>query len=112
MGLDDVATRGYLSAMRTVGIKALKDQLSEHVQRAAAGETIQITDRGRVVAELVPPGRCDIPFLEGEPVLADLVRRGLARGPLAPPGPLPTRLGPLVSHEQLMTDLATDRADR
>ena len=40
--------------MRTVGLKILKNKLSEYVRLAAAGETIVITDRGRSVAEIVP----------------------------------------------------------
>src|SRR5262249_6207413 len=53
--IDKVASRGYLSEMRSVGLKVLKNKLSEFVRLAAAGETVVITDRGRVVAELVPP---------------------------------------------------------
>lgn len=41
--------------MRTVGRKTPKNKLSEHVRRAESGETVFIADRGRVVAELVPP---------------------------------------------------------
>jgi antitoxin (DNA-binding transcriptional repressor) of toxin-antitoxin stability system len=41
--------------MRAVGVKVLKNRLSEFVKLAAAGETILVTDRERVVAELVPP---------------------------------------------------------
>jgi prevent-host-death family protein len=37
-----------------VGIRELKAKLSEHLQRAADGETIVVTDRGRPVARLVP----------------------------------------------------------
>ena len=40
--------------MQTVGIKALKNNLSEYIRAAEAGETVQVTDRGRVVAEIVP----------------------------------------------------------
>lgn len=43
-----------LSAASTVGIRALKQNASEVVSRAAAGATITITDRGRPVAQLVP----------------------------------------------------------
>ncbi len=52
--VDDVASRGYLTSMHTVGLKILKNKLSEYVRLAAAGETVVITDRNRVVAELVP----------------------------------------------------------
>ena len=38
----------------SVGIKVLKNKLSEYV-RLAASETVLVTDRDRVVAELVPP---------------------------------------------------------
>ena len=40
--------------MRAVGIKALKNKLSEYVRVAADGETILVTHRDRVVAELGP----------------------------------------------------------
>jgi prevent-host-death family protein len=38
----------------TVGIRELKAHLSEYVARAAAGEEIVVTDRGRPIARLVP----------------------------------------------------------
>jgi len=38
-----------------VGLKVLKNKLSEHVRAAAAGETVLVTDRDRVVAEPIPP---------------------------------------------------------
>jgi antitoxin (DNA-binding transcriptional repressor) of toxin-antitoxin stability system len=41
--------------MRVVGIKVLKNRLSEYVRLAERGETILVTDRDRVVAELGPP---------------------------------------------------------
>ena len=41
--------------MRAVGLKVLKNKLSEYVRLAQGGETILVTDRDRVVAELVPP---------------------------------------------------------
>jgi antitoxin (DNA-binding transcriptional repressor) of toxin-antitoxin stability system len=75
--------------MRAVGIKVLKNRLSEYVRAAADGETILVTDRDRVVAELGPPhaGRSAI---ASDAVLADLVRRGW----LSPPtGDLPGHVG-------------------
>ncbi|MBI2073530.1 MAG: type II toxin-antitoxin system prevent-host-death family antitoxin [Gemmatimonadetes bacterium] len=42
--------------MTSVGIRNLKNHLSRYVRRVAAGERVRVTDRGRVVAELVPPG--------------------------------------------------------
>ena len=37
-----------------VGIRDLKSKLSEHLKRAAAGEIITVTDRGRPIATLGP----------------------------------------------------------
>lgn len=43
--------------MKAVGIKTLKAKLSEYVRLAKAGETILITEREDVVAELRPARR-------------------------------------------------------
>lgn len=44
-----------------VGVRELKAKLSAMVQRAAAGEVITVTDRGRPVAVLgPPPARIDL----------------------------------------------------
>ncbi|HEX9285785.1 MAG TPA: type II toxin-antitoxin system prevent-host-death family antitoxin, partial [Thermoanaerobaculia bacterium] len=41
--------------MRSVGLKVLKNKLSEYVRLVGNGESVLITDRDRVVAELIPP---------------------------------------------------------
>jgi antitoxin (DNA-binding transcriptional repressor) of toxin-antitoxin stability system len=63
--------------MKRVGIRELKDRLSEYVRCARRGETVLVTDRGQVVAEIAPPGRASRhPGLpEG---LLDMAERGLA----------------------------------
>lgn len=44
-----------------VAVRELKAKLSAYLKRAAAGERITITDRGRVVAMLVPvAGQADL----------------------------------------------------
>jgi prevent-host-death family protein len=43
--------------MKTVGLRELKNRLSAYVREVRAGEGVLVTDRGHVVAELVPPGR-------------------------------------------------------
>ncbi|MGH2401437.1 MAG: type II toxin-antitoxin system Phd/YefM family antitoxin [Candidatus Limnocylindria bacterium] len=40
--------------MKRVGIRELRQNASEYVRRAEAGETIEVTDRGRPVARLAP----------------------------------------------------------
>ena len=42
--------------MRTVGLRELKNRLSEYVREVRSGEGVLVTDRGEVVAELIPPG--------------------------------------------------------
>jgi len=57
--------------MRAVGIRELKNHLSEYVRRVRAGERLLVTDRGQVVAELRQPVD---PALEGDP-FPELARR-------------------------------------
>ena len=54
-----VTTSGYIMKreMKAIGIKRLKAQLSEYVRMAKAGETILVTERDEVVAELRPARR-------------------------------------------------------
>jgi prevent-host-death family protein len=40
--------------MSSVGIRELRQRASELIRRVEAGETIEITDRGRPVARLTP----------------------------------------------------------
>jgi prevent-host-death family protein len=41
--------------MKTVGLRELKNHLSAYVRHVRAGEAVAVTDRGEVVAELIPP---------------------------------------------------------
>jgi prevent-host-death family protein len=43
--------------MKTVGVRELKNRLSEYLRQAKSGEGVLVTDRGQVVAELTPPGQ-------------------------------------------------------
>jgi antitoxin (DNA-binding transcriptional repressor) of toxin-antitoxin stability system len=96
--------------MRTVGIKVLKNKLSEYVRLAAGGETVLVTDRERVVAELVPPQASRGPS-NVEAALSDLVASGLIAPPTMPGRGMPPSK-PIMSFEQLMIDLQQDRDDR
>ena len=81
--------------MKSVGIRELKNRLSEYLRRVRAGETVLVTDRGQAVAELKAPGQA--PILEHlQPELAVLAARGgVAIGGRNQPGVYPL-LGPLV----------------
>lgn len=94
--LTNVAARGYIERMRAVGVRDLKNRLSEYLRLVRNGEEILVTDRGEVIAELRQPSpRVALPY----PRLVDAVRRGRARlgapnrpdlyaalGPVMPPG--------------------------
>ena len=58
-----MTTGDYLSGMKAVGIKQLKARLSEYVRLVKAGETILVTDRDEVVAELRPARRQRAPAI-------------------------------------------------
>lgn len=64
--------------MKVVGIRELKNRLSEYVRLVRAGEEILVTDRGEVVAELRPPMQGESPA-EPHPGLARLARQGRLR---------------------------------
>jgi antitoxin (DNA-binding transcriptional repressor) of toxin-antitoxin stability system len=106
---DKVATGSYFVDMRSVGIKVLKNKLSEYVRLAASGETVLVTDRDRVVAELGPPrGSVGQPTAEAR--WAELIEQGIVT-PAKRRGPLP-RGEPVMSLEELMAELDKDREDR
>jgi antitoxin (DNA-binding transcriptional repressor) of toxin-antitoxin stability system len=65
--------------MRAVGIRELKNRLSHYVRLVEAGESVLVTDRGTVVAELRPPGRAAAADVDPDQArLAELARRGRA----------------------------------
>jgi antitoxin (DNA-binding transcriptional repressor) of toxin-antitoxin stability system len=97
--------------MRTVGIKVLKNKLSEYVRLASGGETVLIADRDRVVAELVPP-RDTRGGEVSDALLADLVRRGVLTPALLPPGSRPNPPARSARLAELLAELDADRADR
>jgi len=63
--------------MKTVGVRELKNRLSEYIRQVRSGESVLVTDRGEVVAALTPPGHGtadrDVPA-----ALLALAKRGLA----------------------------------
>ena len=108
-------TRSLLVAtfldMRAVGIKALNSRLSEYVRLAASGETVLVTDRDRVVAEIGPPRETRSPML-ADALLAEAVRKGWLTPPTLPATgepPTPERVAPLRT---LLGELDADRSER
>ena len=93
--------------MRAVGLKTLKNRLSEYVRLAANGETVLVTNRDRVVAELAPPraGRSEV---LADAMLAEAVRRGWVTPPPLVDDAAPPRK-PIMPFHALMDELEADR---
>ena len=84
--------------MADVGVRELKQHLSEYLERAARGESLTVTDRGRPKAILGPlPGR-------------DRIEQGIAEGWITPGagGPLPP-VEPRRGRMSVADALAEDR---
>jgi prevent-host-death family protein len=87
--------------MNRVGIRELKQNASAVIRRAAAGETIEVTDRGRPVARIVP--------LRASSVLDQMIAEGRAtRGKgdllrLKPHPPIPGK-----SLSQILAEMRDD----
>jgi prevent-host-death family protein len=70
-----------------IGIRELREGLSRALQRVRSGETMEVTDRGRPVARIVP-------IAHTSPGLTRLIEEGKlspprSRGTLPPPLDLP-----------------------
>lgn len=94
--------------MKAVGLRELKNRLSEYVRQVRDGEEVLVTDRGAVVAELGPPGRAALGGA-APAGLVDLAKRGLvtigapndaALYPKLPPVLPPGRLARLLDEER------------
>jgi prevent-host-death family protein len=80
-----------MQLVRTTGIRELKNQLSRFLRLVAAGETVLVTDRGKVVAQLLPPpAYLGVPEAAAHEALERLARAGRIRlGVGGPPSARP-----------------------
>jgi prevent-host-death family protein len=67
--------------MRAAGIREIKNKLSAYLRLVAEGETVLVTDRGRVVAQLAPPPTHAPPALSEDDALRRLAAIGKVRLP-------------------------------
>jgi prevent-host-death family protein len=67
--------------MRAAGVREIKNRLSEYLRLVAEGETVLVTDRGRVVAQLAPPPVHAPPALSENDALRRLAAAGKIRLP-------------------------------
>lgn len=78
--------------MASVGVRELRQRASELLRRVEAGETIEVTDRGRPVALLGPlPGRDPLEQLRAA---GEVISATASLDDLPPPLPLAPGLDP------------------
>jgi antitoxin (DNA-binding transcriptional repressor) of toxin-antitoxin stability system len=92
-------------SLRAVGLKTLKNKLSEYVRLAAGGETVLVTDRDRVVAEIGPPSPTRSVVLS-DALLFDAFRQGWMTPPISV-GRGPRQ--PVLTIDELLRNLQRDR---
>lgn len=92
--------------MRSVGIKVLKNKLSEYIRIASEGETVLVTDRDRVVAEITAPraGRSEV---VADALIAEAVRMGWITPPVLRHALTPRY--PVARLEEILEDLSEAR---
>lgn len=95
--------------MRSVGVKRLKNKLSEYIKLASQGETILVTDRDRVVAEITQPRPGRAERVE-DAALAEAVREGWITPPALRHFPMPRK--PVAPLAAVLGDLDEDREAR
>jgi prevent-host-death family protein len=89
--------------MERVGVRELRQNLSVYLRRVKRGESLEVTERGKTVARLVPPSTGD-EWLD-QMVLAGKIRLGRGRiEDLPPPVKLPPGAKPLSEILQEMRD--------
>jgi antitoxin (DNA-binding transcriptional repressor) of toxin-antitoxin stability system len=92
-----------------VGLRELKNKLSEYVRRVREGEEVLVTDRGEVVAELRPPSRSvESPAYPG---LTRLIQQGKARMGAPNSADLYPRLKALLPEGSSLRLLSDERAE-
>ena len=108
--LDKGSFRKLPSRHASGGAKVLKNKLSEYVRLVQSGETVLVTDRDKVVAELVPP-RTERSPIVADAFLADAVRKGWVAPPTVSSDEPPPRL-PVASLAEVLEGLDEDRSER
>jgi antitoxin (DNA-binding transcriptional repressor) of toxin-antitoxin stability system len=95
--------------MKAVGVRELKNRLSEYLRMVRNGEEILVTDRGEVVAELRQPSpRVAVAY----PGLLEVVRQGRARLGLPNRPDLYPALGPVMPTGSAAKLLDEERGER
>ena len=95
--------------MKTIGVRELKSQLSRVLREVQGGDTVLVTDRGRVVAELRTPDGSTFVESRTDRVLARLAGAGVLR--LAESSRMPYRASPVRAADGTARELLDAERD-
>ena len=98
-----------MAKLKTVGIRELKNRISEYLREVRLGTTVLVTDRGVVIAEIREPDRGAVRAAETS-LIAGWIEQGRVRAPFSakqPLGPTSTRLADGVSRALLDQERGT-----
>ncbi len=83
-----------------VGVRALQQNASEVVKRAAAGEIVDITDRGRLVAHMIPAKSEGMAALRNAGLVRDARHSAAELPPPLPRDPDQPTLGEVLAEQR------------
>ena len=99
VGSPSVATLTHMPHEQ-VGVRALQQNASGVVKRAAAGEIIDITDRGRLVARIVPASGAGMEALRSAGLVRVAQRSATELPPPLPIAPQQPTLGQILNEQR------------
>jgi prevent-host-death family protein len=91
--------------MLRIGIRELRQNASRYLARVKAGETLEITERGKLIALVSPPS-------SEQTALERLIAQGKLIPAKRPWGELPKPLPPLPGHPTASEALQEQREER
>lgn len=98
-----MATRAHKAS--SIGIRQLKAQLSQQLRRVQAGETVHVTDRGRVIATINPvPDATDPPAVQWAREMVAAGRASWSGGKPRGSNPPVKRRGSLLVSDAVIED--------
>ena len=96
--LEHCATLTHMT--HRVGVRALQQNASEVVKRVAAGEVIDITDRGRLVAHMIPAKSEGMQALRSAGLVQDARHSAAQLPPPLPRDPDQPTLGAILAEQR------------
>ncbi len=93
--------------MSSVGVRELRQNLSRYLERVKAGEALDVTEHGRLVARLSPAGDPGDDYVDAAARFGATIPGARLEDTIAR---LPARSAPAGTADALLADGRTDRA--